>query len=177
MSDNNLKDIFSYKSFARFEKEGHLDKYELEKLESLILIMQNTADLREGIRTEFSQTELSQNKYYILLLLNEKEEELLTPSKIADFLNLSRGTVSDLIDSMDKDGFLERVICKNDRRKIQVIITQKGRQVIEEIIPKYYRYTSELMSCLNGEEVKSFLEITNKLKANMKKIKGATKDI
>lgn len=168
---NNLKDIFSYKAFARFEIEGNLDEQELSKLESLILLMQYSAEIRQGMRSNFMDTGLSQNKYYILLLLNEKNDELLTPSQIADFISVSRGTISDLIDSLEKEGLLERIMCKNDRRKIQVIITDKGRSRIEGIVPKYYRLTSELMSCLSCEEVNALVNITKKLRENMKNIK------
>ena len=53
-------------------------------------------------------------------------EETMNPKDMAQILGLETSTISGVLDRMQKKGLIDRVISPEDRRCVQVILTQKG---------------------------------------------------
>ena len=70
-----------------------------------------------------------------------------TPKQIAEILSLETSTISGVLDRMQKKDLIDRVINKEDRREVQVIITEKGK-ALEEPITKIIDEVNEAV--LNG---------------------------
>jgi|14BtaG_2_1085337.scaffolds.fasta_scaffold03680_2 DNA-binding MarR family transcriptional regulator len=68
-----------------------------------------------------------------LMLLLDLCDDQLTPSTIADRLNISGAAVTLIVDRMEQLGYVVRSHAKSDRRKILVDITRLGREVCDEI--------------------------------------------
>ena len=71
-----------------------------------------------------------------------------TPKQIAETLCLETSTISGVLDRMQKKELIDRVINKEDRREVQVIITEKGRALQEPI--------TEIIDSVNEEVLKDF---------------------
>jgi len=54
---------------------------------------------------------------------------------IADRVHLSQSALSRLIGRLEKDGLVERTLCQEDRRGVQVALTAKGRDLHTEVRP------------------------------------------
>ena len=66
-----------------------------------------------------------------LVILSEiTREEKSTISQIASRASLSQGTVTSIIDRLEKRGFVVRARSDNDRRKVMVYATEQGLRVI-----------------------------------------------
>jgi len=57
-----------------------------------------------------------------------------------------------LLDGLERDGLIERLAHPEDRRKIGIRLTAKGRQVLEDMLPDYYRHIAKLMTNLTEKE-------------------------
>lgn len=68
-----------------------------------------------------------------LMLLLDLCEDQLTPSEIAEKLNISGAASTLIVDRMEELGYASRAHGKSDRRKILVNITNAGRAVCDEI--------------------------------------------
>ncbi|MGE4214979.1 MAG: MarR family winged helix-turn-helix transcriptional regulator [Anaerotignaceae bacterium] len=71
-----------------------------------------------------------------------------TPKQIAETLCLETSTISGVLDRMQKKDLIDRVINKEDRREVQVIITEKGKALEEPI--------SKIIDDVNAEVLKDF---------------------
>lgn len=71
-----------------------------------------------------------------------------TPKQIAETLCLETSTISGVLDRMQKKDLIDRVINKEDRREVQVIITEKGKALEEPI--------SRIIDDVNAEVLKDF---------------------
>lgn len=69
-----------------------------------------------------------------------------------------------LVDKLISKELVERSICENNRRKVDIGITSKGLQLLKEIDPLIDAKESELTSQLNNKE----LEILNTLLLKLK---------
>ena len=56
-----------------------------------------------------------------------------TPKHLAENLSLETSTISGILDRMQKKGLIDRVVNKEDRREVQVRITEKGRELEDQI--------------------------------------------
>lgn len=71
-----------------------------------------------------------------------------TPKQIAETLCLETSTISGVLDRMQKKDLIDRVTNKEDRREVQVIITEKGKALEEPI--------SRIIDDVNAEVLKDF---------------------
>lgn len=76
-----------------------------------------------------------------ILLYLESKENVCEPAAIADALYIPRQTMTSLIDSMVKKDLAIRSPHKTDRRRIEIVITEKGKSIAidfrNRIIDKY----------------------------------------
>lgn len=54
-------------------------------------------------------------------------------SELADWLTLSRGGITKLVDRLQEAGYLERVSCPEDRRSLQAELTPAGEKMLAEM--------------------------------------------
>src|SRR5947209_7172727 len=58
-------------------------------------------------------------------------------SELAEWLTLSRGGITKLVDRLQEAGYLERVSCAQDRRSLQAALTPAGEKMLEEMAAVY----------------------------------------
>src|ERR687887_2621738 len=58
-------------------------------------------------------------------------------SELAEWLTLSRGGITKLVDRLEEAGCIERVICDDDRRALQAELTPAGETMLEEMRAVY----------------------------------------
>lgn len=109
---------------------------------------------------KLAEHDVTPSQYGVLSCLWGKSHT--TPKQIAETLCLETSTISGVLDRMQKKGLIDRVINKEDRREVQVIITEKGSALQGPI--------TEIIDAVNEEVLKDFshediLELKNALRA------------
>ncbi len=98
------------------------------------------------LSTKLNEYDVTPSQYAVLRCLWDKENA--TPKQISETLCLETSTISGVLDRMQKKGLIDRVINKEDRREVQVIITEKGKSLEEPI--------TEIIDAVNAEVLKPF---------------------
>lgn len=73
-------------------------------------------------------------------------------SELAEWLTLSRGGITKLVDRLEDAGYLERVSCAEDRRSFQAELTPAGEKMLEEMRAVYETELERHLSRLTPEE-------------------------
>jgi len=73
-------------------------------------------------------------------------------SELAEWLTLSRGGITKLVDRLQEAGYLERVSCAQDRRSLQAALTPAGEKMLEEMRAVYETELERHLSPLSSEE-------------------------
>lgn len=60
-------------------------------------------------------------------------EDHMTVNQLGEILYLDSGTLSPLLKKLEKKGYLEKVRSKEDERRVELILTSRGREVKEEL--------------------------------------------
>ena len=83
-----------------------------------------------------------------------------SPKEIAERLKLENSTISGILERMKKKELIKRSISKEDRRFIQVVLTEKGASLNEDVLATVEQVNTEVLSVFSDEEresLKSYL--------------------
>lgn len=87
------------------------------------------------------------------LAVLEGADEPLTPNALMEHLHLTSGTVTTLIDSLERRHLVARGPHPDDRRKVLVSITDDGRALVNEYLPETVAVQSALLAGLKQSEL------------------------
>ena len=104
---------------------------------------------------------INPTEFAVLELLYHKGEQPL--QHIGDKILLASGSITYVVDKLEKKEFLKRVACPNDRRVTYAQITEMGKEFLEGIFPQHQERIERLMDDLTTEEKASVIEILKKI--------------
>ncbi len=87
-----------------------------------------------------------------------------------DFENrfsIRRSTASNILKTMEQNGFIQRVSVESDARLKRIILTEKAIKIHEEIMKDIERRELRLRQGINEEEIDQFLSMVNRFIANL----------
>ena len=90
--------------------------------------------LSAGLNNDLACHGLTEGKFYVLVYLFSEElmgEEDPSPSDIAENLGVTRGTITGLLDGLEREGYVERRHDSRDRRALTIQMTDKTRQFVD----------------------------------------------
>ncbi len=119
---------------------------------------------RTIIRRTKKENELCSQQIGLLSLITIHEEEM-TPINISKAMGLNKTVVSRLIDSLNKNGYVEKHPSLNDKRSYSICITDKGKEKMSEIYGYYLAPIYELRKKMGDDDflkLFSYIEEANK---------------
>jgi DNA-binding MarR family transcriptional regulator len=87
----------------------------------------------------------------------------LSANQICERTNMDKVQVSRAVSSLAKAKLVLRKTDKQDRRKSELRLSAKGKNVYKKIVPLALDWEKKLMSALNAQERKEFDQLLNKL--------------
>ncbi|WP_077393859.1 MarR family winged helix-turn-helix transcriptional regulator [Clostridium saccharobutylicum] len=112
----------------------------------------------QSLKARLAKFDVTPVQYGILKCL--WDEEYQTPKQISEILSLDSSTITGLLDRMENKGLIQRVPNKNDRRTLNVVITEEGlkyRKEIEQIIDDLNKDFLERFSEEDQKQLKNAL--------------------
>lgn len=86
-----------------------------------------------------------------------------TPAELADAAGVTRATMTGLIDTLERDGFVKRVPDPYDRRMMSVVLTEKAEQFLSDFLPGHFKVTASVMASLNESERQTLVALLQKI--------------
>jgi DNA-binding MarR family transcriptional regulator len=124
-----------------------------------------TADLLMALhnRQTADAYQLSPSGRQILAVV-EGAGEPLEPSVIAGRLLITTGSVTSLLDNLEKRGLIRRLPHPQDRRKLLIDITPAAQTIIDKLLPSLHARERDVMSAaLSTNEQRALLRLIAKL--------------
>ncbi len=94
--------------------------------------------MRTAIAEVVSPFSLSENAFFILVLCQQNLERPLPQAKLAKTVGLSPAQLSNLVEQLRQDGWIESSRDSNDRRRQYWTLTDAGNRRLNEILPKFH---------------------------------------
>ena len=115
---------------------------------------------------------ISHGRFGVLMLLwgeaHDSEANIngMTPAELADQSNVTRATMTGLVDTLVRDGFVKRAADTADRRMMRVALTRKAEKFLERLLPGHFQRMAALMDPLSQTERKTLVKLLNKILQN-----------
>lgn len=105
----------------------------------------------------------------VLLYIARNAEEN-TARDIQHYLNINKGYLSQVLDGLCTDGYLQAVPDQTDRRYVHYTMTALVKPLLEELLLVRRQVEEKLFSGISAEELKLLEQISRKIDANMQNL-------
>lgn len=105
---------------------------------------------------------LTISQFGVLEVLYNKGD--LRICEIIEKILTTSGNITVVIKNLEKDGLVKKNLDPKDKRSTIISITDKGKQIIEGILPNHIENISEIFSVLTKEEQITLKNILKKFK-------------
>lgn len=116
-----------------------------------IMVTQNV--LAEKFNEVLKPYDLSGEQYNVLRILRGQKGNPANMCVIQDRMIAKNSNTTRLIDKLLLKDLVTREVCPENRRKIEVLITEKGLQLLEELDPKVLENEKLFAANLNQKEL------------------------
>lgn len=115
---------------------------------------------------------LNKNQNKAIMIIGEVGE--IMPTTLGKCLDLQKGSLTSMIDALEKEGLVYRRGDPGDRRKILVSLTEKGKNYRDWIKERLEENCSEVLNRLAEEDVAAYQESLKTMLDTLKKLDGST---
>ena len=91
----------------------------------------------------------------------------LPPSELGDRLIVSRATVTGVVDSLERRGFVRRLPHPADRRSLLIEITPAGLKVLQELRTLVHRNEQQWMAGLSDDELRAYIALLHRIQQSV----------
>ena len=154
-------------SFAELERHKELvPEINPAAVIAMLRIKTVSEEIQDSILDVLQQTyHLSEGKFCALIVLHQRGGNGMAPSELAEKVGVTRATISNMLQRMERDGLVDIRPAEQDGRGKIVKLTQAGCDFMEEILPPHYLRVSRLMEKLTEDEQKKLIMLLEKLSA------------
>jgi len=116
--------------------------------------------LRKEFNAQISKYLLSSEQYAVLKILDEMGP--MTPTKIANILQRDKATITRIINSLVKKGFIVKQ--KIDNRSFEIALTPKGYEHYKKADEIANEFHKKIRTLVSDDEFEMLLNILKKIK-------------
>lgn len=135
-------------------------------LKLFIVLSRAKKAIDETTNSYFQKNGINPTDFGVLELLYHKGRQPL--QKIGNKILLASGSITYVVDKLEKRGLVTRISCPTDRRITYAEITEQGTLFMDEVFPQHERNLHELMGTLSNEEKEAAIELLKKLGLSIK---------
>ncbi len=112
---------------------------------------------------------LSIEQHAVLHILNERKSDVIL-KEMACAMGKDKSAILRIIDVLEEKELVRRAVDQKDRRKKYLMVTEKGKQVIEKFLKIEAELRAELKEGLTKEDMKTFYKVVGHIKAKAKQM-------
>jgi DNA-binding MarR family transcriptional regulator len=98
-----------------------------------------------------------------LVLGQLRDHGAMSPSALGERLIVTRATVTGVVDSLERRGYVKRSPNPDDRRGIIVELTDQGREIVGQVRTLVHRHERDWMSVLSDEELAAYISLLQRI--------------
>ena len=147
------------------DKDIHQNKFRNERHKAMINILFTYGWAIEKLKQFVSEDGITHQQFNILRILRGNHPTPLSTLSIRERMIDKMSDTSRIVDRLVSKALVKKVICKKDRRLVDVSITEKGLKLLEKLDKKQDDMDS-ILSNLSEKEATSLSKLLDKIRAN-----------
>ncbi len=105
--------------------------------------------------------------YVIDFICNEGKDKDVFQKDLESVFDLKRSSISLMLNNMEKNDLIERMLVKEDGRLKKIVLTEKSIKIYEKISDAIDLIENKLSENITEEEVKVFQNVLNKIRNSL----------
>lgn len=148
-----------------FEEEIKQSVFKNEVRKALLNVLYTANWIRDNHNPIFKEYGILQQHYNILRIVKGKKGEVVSPGQIIKVMLDKGRDLTRLVDKLVKIGYLERGPSSENRRKVDILITEEGIRITNEIEKKLSDWVNTKLS-INEDDAKSLNVFLDQLRGS-----------
>lgn len=144
-------------------KKGNIDSAPLARTAVIELIVTGTW-VQDHLSEALKPYKLSIAQFNVLRILRGQKGKPASLNCVNEKMIHKMSNTTRLVDKLISKDLVERIICPANRRKIELTITSKGLDLLEELDTVINFTEEKLMDRLEDQELSTLIELLKKLK-------------
>ncbi len=91
----------------------------------------------------------------------------ISQKELSDYMDIKESSMVRLIDRMEKEELVERRKDSEDRRITKIILTDKGKFLKEELMPRGQEFQDDVLKGISKENLEIFKEVLHRMIDNI----------
>lgn len=134
-------------------------------------LLYSCLNMRRQLNKLLSNGNLSQGEYLVLrniwlsniALSSHEKEGYIKAADLSDILELSRPSITRILNALEGRGFITRNIDKIDRRSVNIELTEAGIEAVKKANKNILNITERLVVSLGDSDTDKLIELMDKL--------------
>lgn len=120
---------------------------------TVVNIMFTSRIVEEAVLAVLKPHDLTLQQYNVLRILRGQKGKPANLYTIQERMIDRNSNTTRLIDKLIKKGWVERTVCEENRRKVEIVITPGGLQILEELDDIVEANNQHILSSLSEEQL------------------------
>lgn len=118
---------------------------------------------RESMELRIKDLDISQQQGRMIAYIAQNEDKGLIQKDLAQVFQRRDASITSMLQGLEKKGYIERRIPKNNERQKNIYVLPKGKALIDQTNEAFYAAEKELIQALNAEEVEELTRLLRKI--------------
>lgn len=132
---------------------------------TVINIMFTSRTVEENITTILKEFDLSMPQYNVLRILRGQRGNPANLSTLQERMIDKNSNTTRLVDKLLKKGWAKRQVCANNRRKVEIFITENGLDMLTKLDPLMETNNKSMVNTLTETELHTLNNLLDKLRS------------
>ncbi|WP_307152438.1 MarR family winged helix-turn-helix transcriptional regulator [Robertmurraya andreesenii] len=138
-----------------------------KELKAVTVILRSSQAIQEVIRKDVANYGLNPTEFSVLELLYHKGDQPI--QMIGKKVLISSGSITYVIDKLEKKNYVRRQGCPEDRRVIYAVLTNEGKALMDEIFPQHVMKIGQVFDELSADELNQMVALLKRVGYRAKK--------
>ncbi len=149
----------------RLEEEINQPKFRSNYHKAHLNILFTAAWLNQNTAQVLKAFNISGQQFNILRILRGRYPEPATVKLLTERMIDKMSNASRLVEKLKQKGMVERHACPDDRRRVDIVITDKGMETVNEASKALENGEREVSQQLSAEEAGQLSDLLDKLRS------------
>jgi DNA-binding MarR family transcriptional regulator len=134
---------------------------------TVINVMYTARYIEEAVNAVLKPYDLTIPQYNVLRILRGQKGKPANLSTIQERMVDRNSNTTRLVDKLIRKGWVERSVCETNRRKVEIVITQQGLDVLKELDPITEDNNSTLLKNLSEDQLLQLNQLLDTLRTQL----------
>lgn len=134
------------------------------ELKAWVVLARAMDAISDRVKEDLRRHQLNSTEFGVLSVLYKRGDTPL--QQIGDQILITSGSVTYVIDKLEKRGLIERIACPSDRRVTYASLTDDGKALMDVVYPQHIEIFKDIYGPLSDEETKQLISLLKRVGYN-----------